>query len=360
MDPIVHGLDSQTSVIWSSFSSSDSLLICMQRPTSSEEEHSARLAIDTRFSHHTGSTLFEDARIGLTSEPKALPPMHLYDAAGSRLFDAICNTPEYYPTRTEAALLEVVADEVMTSVRPAQLVELGSGASRKTRALLEAMHRVGGDRYAPLDVSESIVRQAAAGLLDAYSWLHIHGMVGDYAHTLAALPAGSPRLLAFLGGSIGNYTDEEAIPFLQQMRDVMEGEDALLLGADLVKDETILHAAYNDAQGLTAAFNKNLLKVLNRELDADFHLSAFEHVAFYDSQQARIEMHLRSKHRQTIRVEALDLDVDFSEGETLHTEISRKFTRGPIEHLLDAAGLRLERWFTPANGYFSLSLARRR
>ena len=325
----------------------------------SSELHSARFTIDTRFAHHTGSTLLEDARVGLTSRPKALPPMHLYDAAGSQLFAAICDTPEYYPTRTEAALLEQVADEVMTSVRPTQLVELGSGTSQKTTTLLEAMHRVGGNRYVPLDVSESIVCQAAGELLDAFPWLHIHGNVGDYAHTLEALPAGSPRLLAFLGGSIGNYTDDEAIPFLRQMGDVMEREGALLLGADLVKDAAVLHAAYNDAQGLTAAFNKNLLTVLNRELDADFDLSAFEHVAFYDSEQARIEMHLRSTRQQTIRVGALDLAVEFAAGETLHTEISRKFTRASVERLLAEAGLKLERWFTPDDGYFSLSLARR-
>jgi len=326
---------------------------------SSPGKSSVRLTIDTRFAHHTGSTLLEDSRIGLTRRPKALPPMHLYDAAGSQLFDAICDTPEYYPTRTEAALLDHVADEVMSTVRPAQLVELGSGASRKTTTLLEAMHRLGGSWYVPLDVSESIVRQAAADLLDAYPWLHVHGMIGDYAHSLEALPAGSPRLMAFLGGSIGNYTDDAAIPFLRQISEAMGRQDALLLGADLVKDEAVLHAAYNDAQGLTAAFNKNLLTVLNRELDAEFDLSAFDHVAFYDSEQARIEMHLRSTRRQTIRVGALDLDVEFEEGETLHTEISRKFTRGSIERLLDAAGLRLERWFTPADEYFSLSLARR-
>ena len=319
-----------------------------------------RLTIDTRFARHTGSTLLDDAREGLSRRPKALPPMHLYDAAGSRLFDAICDTPEYYPTRVEAALLEQVAGDVMSSVRPRQLVDLGSGASRKTTTLLEAMHRLGGCWYVPLDVSGSIVREAAAGLLAAYPWLHVHGMIGDYAHTLEALPAGSPRLIAFLGGSIGNYTDAAAIPFLRQIGDALGREDALLLGADLVKDEAVLHAAYNDAQGLTAAFNKNLLTVLNRELDADFDLSTFDHVAFYDSEQARIEMHLRSTRRQTVRVGALDLEVEFEAGETLHTEISRKFTRGSIEYLLDGAGLKLDRWFTPADEYFSLSLARRR
>jgi L-histidine N-alpha-methyltransferase len=317
-----------------------------------------RVDVDASLDHRTGAQLVEDARRGLTAARKKLPPIYLYDARGSQLFDAICDTPEYYPTRTEAALLESVAPEVMRRVRPVQLVELGSGAARKTRILLDALHDVGGEHYVPMDVSRDMLRLSAEGLAADYPWLNVSGLVGDYSETLSRLPAAERRLVAFLGGTIGNYEDAEADAFLSSIRAALGPEDALLLGADLVKDPDVLHAAYNDAAGLTAAFNKNLLAVLNRELGAEFDLGSFEHVAFYDRDQSQIEMHLRSLRDQTIRVRALDLVVHFREGETLHTEISRKFTRDGIAALFERSGFRLDGWFTPENDYFSLSLAR--
>jgi L-histidine N-alpha-methyltransferase len=317
-----------------------------------------RIDVDTTFDHRTSARLFEDARRGLTAARKQLPPMYLYDERGSQLFDAICDTPEYYPTRTEAALLATVAPELMRRVRPTHLVELGSGAARKTRILLEALREVGGGHYVPMDVSEGILRKSAERLAADYPWLAVTGLVGDYSETLSRLPAAERRLVAFLGGTIGNYEDPEAEAFLSSIRAVLGSHDALLLGADLVKDRAVLHAAYNDAAGLTAAFNKNLLLVLNRELDAEFDPESFEHLAFYDEERSQIEMHLRSLREQTIRVGALDLGVSFRAGETLHTEISRKFTRERIATLLERAGFRLDAWFTPENGYFSLSLAR--
>jgi len=317
-----------------------------------------RVEVDTSLDHRTGAQLVEDARRGLTATVKKLPPMYLYDERGSQLFDAICDTPEYYPTRTEAALLEWVAPEVMRRARPRQLVELGSGAARKTRLLLEALHEVGGDHYVPMDVSEVTLRQSAERLATVYPWLRVTGLVGDYSETLSRLPPAERRLVAFLGGTIGNYEDAEAEAFLSSIRAALGPDDAFLLGADLVKDPAVLHAAYNDAAGLTAAFNKNLLAVLNRELGADFDLESFGHLAFYDVERSQIEMHLRSAKDQSVRLPALDLEVAFREGETLHTEISRKFSRDRIAALLERSGFRLEAWFTPENDYFSLSLSR--
>lgn len=317
-----------------------------------------RIDVDSSLDHRTVAQLVEDARRGLTAPQKKLPPMYLYDEKGSRLFDAICDTPEYYPTRTEAALLERVAPEVMQRVRPTHLVELGSGAARKTRLLLDALHEVGGDHYVPMDVSEEILRASAERLAADYPWLKVQGLVGDYAETLSRLPEARRRLVAFLGGTIGNYEDPEAEAFLSSIRSALHGDDALLLGADLVKDPAVLHAAYNDAQGITAAFNKNLLEVLNRELDADFDPGAFDHVAFFDAARSQIEMHLRSRRDQRVRLGALDIVVTFREGETLHTEISRKFTRARIAGLLERSGFRVDRWYVPGNAYFSLTLAR--
>jgi len=326
--------------------------------TTIESGADGRLLVDARMDHRTGSQLLDDAREGLTASQKYLPSMYLYDAEGSRLFDAICDEPEYYPTRTEAALLDAVADEVMALTRPTQLVELGSGAARKTRTLLEAMRRVSGGRvFVPMDVSEEMLRRSGRELVRDYPWLTVHGLVGDYAETLGLLPPARRRLVAFLGGTVGNYEDDAAVGFLSAIRECLGDDDALLMGADLVKDKAVLDAAYNDAAGVTAAFNKNVLRVLNRELGGDLDEEAFEHVAFYDEARARVEMHLEATRPVRARFSELDLAVTFEAGETLHTEISRKFTRPRIGGLLSRAGFELREWFTPENGYFSLSLA---
>jgi L-histidine N-alpha-methyltransferase len=317
-----------------------------------------RLLVDARMDHRTGSQLLEDARAGLTAARKHLPPKYLYDAEGSRLFDAICDEPEYYPTRTEAALLDAVAQEIMALTRPTQLVELGSGAARKTRTLLETMYRVSGGRvFVPMDVSEEMLRRSGRQLVEDYPWLTVHGLVGDYAETLSLLPPARRRLVAFLGGTVGNYEDDAAVSFLSAIRERLGDQDALLMGADLVKDKAILDAAYNDASGVTAAFNKNVLRVLNRELGGDLDVDAFEHLAFYDEDLARVEMHLLATRPVRAHFIELDLTVAFEAGETLHTEISRKFTRPRIEGLLGRAGFELREWFTPDDDYFSLSLA---
>lgn len=319
----------------------------------------SRFLVDVHVRPGQVSTLRQDALEGLTRHPKQLPPKHFYDARGSELFDAICRTPEYYPTRTEQALLERIAEPVMRNVRPSHLVELGSGMARKTHVLLSAASAQGlHPHYVPFDVSESALRHSAETLLSSYSWLRVHGVVGDYDHHLHLIPRGERRLIAFLGGTIGNFEQRDAVRFLQRVASSMGAGDALLLGTDLVKEKATLDRAYNDAQGVTAAFNLNVLRVMNRELRASFDERAFRHVAFYDRDERRIEMHLESLRAQRVRVEALELDVEFAQGERMRTEISRKFSEAAVAELLGSAGLELTHWFTPDDSAFALSLAR--
>ncbi len=302
--------------------------------------------------------LAADVRDGLTRTRKAVPPKYFYDDRGAQLFDAICDLPEYYPTRTEHALLQAVADQVIARTAPSHLIELGSGASRKTRVLLDALTRARpGACYVPMDVSEQMLRRSAAALRGAYPRLRVHGIVGDYERHLRHFPPAERRLVIFLGSTIGNFTDAEAIDFLRALTRHLSVGDRLLLGLDLVKPAAVLHAAYNDRAGLTAEFNLNLLRVLNRELDATFDLTRFDHVAFFDPAQAQIEMHLRARDAHQVRIDALDLHVGFAAGETIHTEISRKFTRASAEAMLTAAGFALDTWYTSPDDYFALALA---
>lgn len=306
-----------------------------------------------------GSTLADDVRVGLLARPKRLPPKYFYDEAGSILFDRICDTEAYYPTRAEAALLEASAEELVGRFRPTHLVELGSGAARKTRSLLRAFEAHGVEAtYVPFDVSESMLRSSAKELLDAFPWLRIHGVVGDYDLHLDRIPREGRRLFAFLGGTIGNFPAEKAEAFLREVASNMQGDDRLLLGTDLVKARETLERAYNDEEGITAAFNKNILQVLNRELDADFDLERFSHLAFFNEEASRVEMHLESSIAQEVRLPRLDLRIPFEAGETIHTEISRKFTRATVEELLSRAGLAMEAWYAPEDRAYGLSVSR--
>lgn len=301
--------------------------------------------------------LAEDVRRGLTRSPKELPPKYFYDARGAELFERICELPEYYLTRTEHALLEAIADELVVACRPRTLVEFGSGNSRKTRILLDAMARAGLlDLYVPIDISEKLLRQTAFALVEDYPGLHVHGLVGDFEHPVETLPGGGPRLIIFLGGTIGNLTPAEATAFLRNVARLLGPEDRFLLGTDLVKDVGLLERAYNDAAGVTAAFNRNILSVINRHLNARFDPSRFEHFAFYNREESRVEMHLvaRASHRVTIG--AIDLTVDFAKGESIRTEISCKYTRAMVEAMFENAGLRLTRWDADTNQFFALSL----
>jgi L-histidine Nalpha-methyltransferase len=328
-------------------------------PRADLAEGSGRLQIDV-YRRSTGSAeLAEDVRHGLLAQRKSLPPKYFYDDRGSQLFDAICELPEYYLRRTGQVLLERTAAQIVRTARPESLVEFGSGSSHMTRTILDALaHARRHVCYVPVDVSEAMLRRAALALLREYPRLHIHAIVGDYERDLQHLPPGRQRLVLFLGSTIGNLPPAATANFLRALRRQLNSNDHFLLGIDLVKRVEVLEAAYNDRAGVTAEFNRNVLHVINRELDADFALDRFEHLAFFNRERSQIEMHLRARcaHRVTIR--NLQLTVQFAAGETIHTEISRKFTRDEIESTLRAAGFQLVDWYTPANRYFALALSK--
>lgn len=302
--------------------------------------------------------ILEDASAGLLQAPRSLPPKYFYDDRGSHLFDAICETPEYYPTRTEESLLARHAGDIIALAKPAHILEFGSGTARKTRQLFNACRRHESTAYWPFDVCESMLLESGQQLVEDYDWLTVNALVGDYLGGLRHLPALDGRCLyLFLGGTIGNFTEPQAGEFLREVRAVMKPDDFLLLGADRVKAAEVLHAAYNDGAGITAEFNLNLLRVLNRELDAGFRLDSFEHQALFNPAAGQIEMYLVSNCEQSIRLGALDKTLDLAEGERILTEISRKFTAPALEAMLGRAGFDIHCHFEPGNGYFSLLLA---
>ena len=305
------------------------------------------------------NALRTDADRGLRSTPKDIPPKWFYDTRGSQLFDDITRLPEYYPTRCERAILVERAPEIAAVTNADTLVELGSGTSDKTRILLDALRDAGTiARFVPFDVSEQTLRDAAASVNQEYPSVTVHAVVGDFEHHLASIPHEGRRLIAFLGGTIGNFTPGSRRRFLRGLARLLRpGIDHLLLGTDLVKDPRILEAAYDDAAGITAAFNRNVLNVLNRELGADFDVAAFEHVAFFDREHEWIEMRLRASRRMSVHIAALGLDVEFAPREELRTEISAKFTPQRLADDLAAAGLNLEQVLKDDAGQFALSLS---
>lgn len=304
------------------------------------------------------SALRDDVRNGLGQQPKSLPPKWFYDDVGSDLFDRITRLPEYYPTRAEAEILRAHSAEVAQLSGADTLVELGSGTSEKTRMLLDALQEVGAlRRFIPFDVDAGVLETAGEAIARAYPGVRVDGVCGDFEHHLAQIPDGGRRLFVFLGSTIGNLTPGPRAEFLAGLAAVMHDGDGLLLGTDLVKDTGRLVRAYDDAAGVTAAFNRNVLAVVNRELDADFDLDEFAHVARWNSAEQRIEMWLRAGRAQHVVVGELDLAVDFAAGEEMLTEVSCKFRREQVADELAAAGLRLRRWWTDAAGDFGLSLA---
>jgi L-histidine N-alpha-methyltransferase len=307
-------------------------------------------------------SLADDVRAGLAARPKSLPPKYFYDETGSWLFEEICKTPEYYLTRTEDALLAEVAERVIETVRPARILELGSGSSRKTGHLLRACgNQRCHARYESFDVCSEMLLHAAEHLVSEHLWLNVDAFVGDYLHDLQHIEDGEgTRLVLFLGSTIGNFAEDEATSFLRGLRSVMSRDDRFLLGLDRVKDTGVLHAAYNDAAGLTAEFNRNLLQVINRELDGGFRPQTFAHRALYNQPQARMEMYLDSLHAQRVPIRALSMEVQFGEGESMLTEISRKFTAASMSSMLAQGGFVAEQHFESEDGYFSLVLARAR
>ena len=305
-------------------------------------------------------SLRADVRAGLTADPKWLPPKWFYDDRGSELFDQITRLPEYYPTRCEREILREQAGRIAARSEADVLVELGSGTSEKTLALLDAFTETGQlRRFVPFDVCDGFLRDAAATIAGRYPGLEVHGVVGDFEHHLGEIPREGRRLVAFLGGTIGNLAPAERTRFLHDLAATMAPGDALLLGTDLVKDRDRLVRAYDDAAGVTAEFNRNVLRVVDRELHADFVPERFAHVALWDDQEEWIEMRLRSEGDQVVRIADLDLDVSFADGEELRTEISAKFRRAGIEAELALAGLTLTDWWTDSTGSFALSLSRR-
>lgn len=318
----------------------------------------ARLTVDVHIDPGEGSRLQKDALRGLSASYKNIPSKYFYDARGSELFAQICDLPEYYLTRTEHALLRGVADRIIALTRPTDIVELGSGDARKTRALLDAVDANGRDtRYVPIDVGEDMLRNTAASLMKEYSWLTIHGIVGDYERHLGKIPAGKRKLFLFLGSTIGNLNPSYTRVFLRNLASHIGPDDYFLLGTDLVKPRAILEAAYNDSAGVTAAFNLNMLNVLNRELDADFDPDDFEHVAFWKARASRIEVQLRARRALTARVKKLGRSFHFAKGEAMQTEISRKYTEASVAQMLRATGFELLHWFPSENNYFALSLS---
>jgi L-histidine N-alpha-methyltransferase len=301
-----------------------------------------------------------DVRRGLASTPKELPPKWFYDDRGCELFDAITRLDEYYPTECERAILRAEAATIAEVSQADTLVELGSGTSDKTRVLLDALAGCGQlRRFIPFEISETTLRAAARAISQEYPGIDVHAVVGDFERHLGDLPQTGTRLIAFLGGTIGNFAPAERKRFLADLADGMRPGDRFLLGTDLVKDVARLEAAYDDSQGVTAEFNLNVLQVVNRELDADFDLSRFAHFARFDLDDEWIEMRLRSLADQTVHIGALGLTVQFADGEEMRTEISAKFRRSGIEAELADAGLRLERWMTDPAGDFALSLSTR-
>ena len=301
-----------------------------------------------------------EVRAALAGKPRSIPSKYFYDAIGSELFDRICELPEYYLTRAEHGLLEQYAQEIAESTGAENLLEIGSGMARKTGLIAGAMCKRCDAMYVPFDISREAIEESARALLAAHPRLRVHGVIGDFAHDLPRLVQGvplAPRLFAFLGSTIGNLDERAAPAFLGQIAALMRPTDWFLLGVDLVKDERVLHAAYNDTAGVTAEFNRNILRAVSRELDGDFDPDLFEHVAFYDSARERIEMHLEAKRAHRVFLRAVDLWFDLAAGERVMTEISRKFTRASVERTLAGGGMRLERWLGDDN--FALVLARR-
>jgi L-histidine Nalpha-methyltransferase len=306
------------------------------------------------------SGMAADVRAGLTSPFKELSPRYFYDERGSELFEQITELEEYYPTRCEREILQERAAEICDAANhPASLIELGSGSARKTRVLLDAMRCAGClETYCPVDISEEITRDTAARIASEFEGIDVHGLVCDFEFDLERVPVEGPRVIALLGGTVGNFVPHQRAGFLRRIANLLGPEDRFLLGTDLVKDPAILEAAYNDSRGVTAEFNRNVLSVLNRELGADFDLDSFEHVARWDPENLWMDIRLRSVANQVVNFSALDMLVPFGAGEEMRTEISTKFMRPGLEGIYAEAGLELTDWWTDREGLYALSLAR--
>ncbi len=298
----------------------------------------------------------DDIRQGLRAQQKFIPSKYFYDERGSKLFEDICRLPEYYPTSTELSILKKIAPRIMCSTRFIDLVELGSGSHYKIQMLMSASSAANRAtmRYIPVDISESAVLKAAQDLMRIYPELRIMGIVADFTNKMDFVPTERSSLFLFFGSTIGNFRQDEAIAFLSNISDIMKVDDSLLIGFDMIKPKKIIEAAYNDSKGITSEFNKNVLLVVNEELDADFDPLLFDHLAFYNDDHERIEMHLIAKCDCTVNIRELDMEIPFKKGETIHTENSKKFSREHIENIIGKVGLSIKNWFCDSDEWFSL------
>lgn len=312
-----------------------------------------RFKIQNHLEHTFEEDIRNDVYTGLTSEPKKLSSRYFYDTRGSQLFENICLLPEYYQTRTELSILRKAASEIIGSSGYEDLIELGSGENLKVRTLIDAAN-AGSIRYVPVDVSESALIEESIELLETYPDLSVTAILADFTRHLEHLPAEQKKLITFFGSTIGNLDKEQSSEMLKQIARAMTPHDSFLIGIDMVKPLDILESAYNDSQGITSEFNKNILNVINRELNANFNPNDFAHLAFFNKEQKQIEMHLRANQPVTVRINNIELEVQFKSGETIRTEISRKFTRKSAEKMFSEAGMEVSRWFTDANEWFSL------
>ena len=314
--------------------------------------------IVNRLDGRLADEIAEDVREGLAASQKYVPCKYFYDDRGSKLFENICELPEYYPTRTELSILQEAAPRLMATSRDKDIMELGSGAGLKIGTLFEATDPSVREtlRYIPVDISESAILEASQDLIERYPELRIMGVAADFTAQLDFLATDRTLILCFLGSTIGNMSEEESASFLGHISRHLKPGDSLLIGFDMVKDREVLEAAYNDSGGVTSEFNKNVLNVMNNQLKADFDPSDFDHLAFFNEADARIEMHLQAKRTCSVNVESLGMEIEFREGETIHTENSRKFTREDIERLAHQAGLHIRDWFADPDGWFSLVL----
>lgn len=301
--------------------------------------------------------IMKDAHRGLTARQKSIPSKYFYDARGSELFEEICFLPEYYPTRTEMTILQRAAPQIMGSFKRGDIVELGSGANLKIRMLLDAVNEstLSRYRYVPVDVSESAMIEAAEDLLAMYPELEVLGIIADFTMHMDVIPSDRPRLIIFLGSTIGNFDVRTRSQFLRHVGRSMRPADRLLIGFDMLKSKKTLEAAYNDSRGVTSAFNKNVLHVLNRELKADFDSSHFNHVAFFNEDKERVEMHLQANRRVEVHISELGLMIELDKDETIHTEICNKFSKAGVKRLVSESGLYIKEMYFDSRGWFSLA-----
>jgi L-histidine Nalpha-methyltransferase len=319
-----------------------------------------RFTLDVHLEGSQLSTMRDEVRAGLTAPRKTLPSKYFYDAYGSELFEQITELPEYYQTRTELAILQSLAYGLAERYRWSEVVEIGSGSSKKTLTILDSLQERGYlNRFVPIDVSESMLRESAESLIERYPKLRVHGVVGDFMQHLGTVPASEGRrLVLFLGSTIGNLDEPERLSFLQSVRGMLSSQDHFLVGMDLVKEIAVVEAAYNDSQGVTAEFNRNVLRVVNRELHADFIPEKYQHRSFFNVEKSRIEMHLIPESPQTVHLRDLDLTVQCLPDETIFTEISCKYTEKSARQALEQAGLQLVSWYTDPKQLFGVALAK--